>query len=333
MENDLISIIVPVYNCEKYIEDCINSIKNQTYKNIEIIIVNDGSTDRSLELIQMAANDDKRIKIFSTENMGVSHARNIGVEKANGKWISFIDSDDWIEPNFCELLYEKAAELNADYIGCGYNKVIGENIQKINVDGNILEYEKDDFLIKLLNVQTSYGLIHMKLIKAEYVKQVKFNENIKVAEDALFNIELCDYLNKIVIFNKPLYNYRINTDSVVRKYDENYSNKYAKAMDEVSSYIKNKYTDEKILTNLNNFVVYHLMLVCVNYIYNPENKSESKIRLLKNTCEGNVYKDAVKSSNYDELSMTRKITLFTIKYKLYLLTALICKIRQKQIRK
>ena len=333
MENDLISIIVPVYNCEKYIEDCINSIKNQTYKNIEIIIVNDGSTDRSLELIQEAANDDKRIKIFSTENMGVSHARNIGVEKANGKWISFVDSDDWLEPNFCELLYGKAAALNADYIGCGYNKVTGENIQKINADGNILEYEKDDFLIKLLNVQTSYGLIHMKLIKAEYVKQVKFNENIKVAEDALFNIELCDYLNKIVIFNKPLYNYRINTDSVVRKYDENYNNKYSKAMEEVSSYIKSKYANERVLKNLNNFVVYHLMLVCVNYIYNPENKTESRIRLLKNICEEITYKDAVKFSNYNELSMTRKITLFTIKHKLYILTALICEFRQRQIRK
>ena len=194
MENDLISIVVPVYNCEKYIEDCISSIKNQTYKNLEIIIVNDGSTDRSLELIKKIANADKRVFIYTTENKGVSHARNIGIEKATGKWISFVDSDDWLEPNFCELLLEKAVELDADYIGCGYNKVTGENIQKINADERILEYEKNEFLIKLLNVQTSYGLVHMKLIKAEYVKKVKFNESLKVAEDAFFNTLSSVYL-------------------------------------------------------------------------------------------------------------------------------------------
>ena len=104
-------------------------------------------------------------------------------------------------------------------------------------------------------------------------------------------------------------------------------------MEEVSSYIKNKYSDENIMINLNNFIVYHLMLVCVNYIYNPENKSESKIRLQKSICEEKIYKDAIKGSNYRELSMTRKITLFTIKHKLYILTAMICNFRQRQIRK
>ena len=330
---DLISIVVPAYNAEKYIETCINSIRNQSYKNIEIIIVNDGSNDSTLNIITKLKEEDSRITVISTENKGVSHARNTGMQVANGKWISFVDSDDWLEESFCEKLINKAKELNADYIGCGYNKITNDNIQKVNDDEKVLTFTKDEYLIKLLNVQTSYGLSHMKMIKTELAKKVKFNESLVVAEDALYNIELCEYLNKIVIYNVPLYNFRINTDSVVRKYDKNYNLKYANAMEKVSKFIKEKYQNEEVITNLNNFIVYHLMLVCVNYVYNPENECNIRIKLLKDICESNIYKDAVKNSNYNELSITRKITLFTIKYKLYMITSLICKIRQKQIRK
>ena len=330
---ELISIVVPAYNAEKYIETCINSIRNQSYKNIEIIIVNDGSNDSTLNIITKLKEEDSRITVISTENKGVSHARNTGMQVANGKWISFVDSDDWLEENFCEKLINKAKELNADYIGCGYNKITNDNIQKVNDDEKVLTFTKDEYLIKLLNVQTSYGLSHMKMIKTELAKKVKFNESLVVAEDALYNIELCEYLNKIVIYNLPLYNFRINTDSVVRRYDKNYNLKYANAMEKVSKFIKEKYQNEEVITNLNNFIVYHLMLVCVNYVYNPENECNSRIKLLKDICESNIYKDAVKNSNYNELSITRKITLFTIKYKLYFITSLICKIRQKQIRK
>lgn len=330
---ELISIVVPAYNAEKYIETCINSIRNQSYKNIEIIIVNDGSNDSTLNIITKLKEEDSRITVISTENKGVSHARNTGLQVANGKWVSFVDSDDWLEESFCEKLINKAKELNVDYIGCGYNKITNDNIQKVNDDEKVLTFTKDEYLIKLLNVQTSYGLSHMKMIKTELAKKVKFNESLVVAEDALYNIELCEYLNKIVIYNLPLYNFRINTDSVVRRYDKNYNLKYANAMEKVSKFIKEKYQNEEVITNLNNFIVYHLMLVCVNYVYNPENECNSRIKLLKDICESNIYKDAVKNSNYNELSITRKITLFTIKYKLYFITALICKIRQNQIRK
>ena len=338
---ELISIVVPVYNSEKYIGTCINSIRNQTYKNIEIIIVNDGSNDSSLDIITKLKEEEPRITVISTENKGVSHARNTGLQVAKGKWISFVDSDDWLEKDFCEKLINKVKELNADYIGCGYNKITNDNIQKVNADGKTLMFTKDEYLIKLLNVQTSYGLTHMKIIKTELAKKVKFNESLVVAEDALYNIELCEYLNKIVIYNLPLYNFRINTDSVVRKFDKNYNLKYANAMEKIGMFIKEKYKkedntnnyNEEVITNLNNFIVYHLMLVCVNYVYNPENDCRKKVKLLKEICESDNYKEAVKNSNYNELSITRKITLFTIKYKLYFITALICKIRQKQIRK
>jgi len=332
MEEDLISVIIPVYNCEKYIEECLNSIINQTYKNLEIIVVNDGSSDKSLDIINNFKDNDSRVNVISTENKGVSHARNVGLNKATGKYISFVDSDDWLDENFCTKMHEKLIETDADLICCGYNKVTGEKIEKINSDGTTLEFDKKAFLIKLLNVQTSLGLVHMKLIKAELVKKVSFNENLKVAEDALYNMGLCEHINKAAVLNEPLYNYRINTDSVVRKYDENYSLKYEKAMNEVSSYIKNNYYEENVITNLNNFIVYHLMLVLVNFVYNPENKTEPRIKLLKEICISKTYKEAIKYSNYNELSLTRKITLFTIKYKLYIFTALICMIRQRQIR-
>ena len=102
-DEDLISIIVPVYNVEKYLEQCLESLLNQTYKNIEIIVVNDGSTDQSLDILKKYSFKDNRIKLYSQKNQGISAARNTALEHINGKYVMFVDSDDWIEINTCEI--------------------------------------------------------------------------------------------------------------------------------------------------------------------------------------------------------------------------------------
>ena len=328
----LISVIVPIYNVDKYLDKCVESIVNQTYKNLEIILVDDGSPDKSPKMCDEWAKKDNRIVVIHKKNGGVCTARNMGLDKAKGEWITFVDADDYIEPTYAEDMLNKAIETNSKYVCCGYYKIYQNNTESINADGTEKTLDKKEYLISLLNVQTSYGFVHMKLIQKDVLKGIRFNESLVVGEDALFNIELTKNLDKVVIFNKPLYNYRVNLDSAVRRYDDNYVNKYTDSMETMTKYINSNYkNDEPVKLNLSNYIVYHLMLICVNYCYNPKNNN--KYASLKEVCKMEIYKNAIKNSNYDNLSLSRKVTLFTIKSKLYFLTALICKIRQSQIRK
>ena len=118
VNNELISIVVPVYNVEKYIEKCVNSITNQVYNNLEIILVNDGSTDNSGKLCDSLSKLDDRIKVYHKENGGLSDARNYGVERANGKYIGFVDSDDFIDSDMYKTLYDVIKRENADVAEC-----------------------------------------------------------------------------------------------------------------------------------------------------------------------------------------------------------------------
>ena len=210
----LITIIVPIYNSQKYLEQCIESIINQTYKNLEIILINDGSEDESLNICNKYKKIDNRIIVINQENSGVSVARNSGLKKASGEWISFVDSDDWIEKKFCEILIKNATENNVDVVFSGYNKVYKDEISKINVSNGVKKYSSEEFLIKVLNVQTSYGFIHMKLIKKSVINNIFFESELKVAEDALFNIKLCENVKNFLLVPQALYNYRINSNSI-----------------------------------------------------------------------------------------------------------------------
>lgn len=332
MGKDLISVIVPVYNVEKYLKECLDSICRQTYKNLEIILIDDGSNDLSGKICDEYLKKDCRIKVIHTENKGVCSARNIGMEKAKGKWITFVDSDDWIEEEFCEELYREIIKENCDVALCGYYRVIGKNREKINCNIKEKFVNSNQYLIKSLNPQTGYGFSHMKLYRSECIRNVKFNEKLVVGEDALFNEMISENIKKGVMVSKPLYNYRINQNSVVKRYDKKYFEKYLKSIIVNKEYIFDKYYENRvIIQNYYNYVAFHVLLVAVNYCFNPQNNKQYKT--LKEICNNKYFKEGIKKSNYDSLSLTRKITLFTIKIKLYLLTGAICKYRQKQNRK
>lgn len=337
---DLISIIVPIYNVEKYLNKCIESIVNQTYENIEIILIDDGSNDNSGIICDEYAKKDNRIIVVHKENGGVSSARNKGLKIAKGEWISFVDADDWIEQIFCQTLLNKVTQEQADIALCGYNRITDSRIEKINANNQEVFLNSNEYLVKSLNPQTGFGFCHMKLIKKEVLKSISFNERIEVGEDALFNIQLSTYIKKAVFLKQPLYNYRINNQSVVKRYDENYANKYLKSMKIIEEYIWQEYNEEneeniEIKQNYYNFVAYHIMLIIVNYCYHPDNKmcNAQRKNMLKEVINNDLFIIGLKKSNYNNISLTRKITLYTLKHKLYWLTAIICKIRQKQNRK
>ena len=139
-----VSVIVPVYNCENYLERCMNSLINQSLEDIEIIAVNDGSTDGSLDILTRYQQLDNRIKIIDKENTGVSDSRNKGIETSTGKYIAFVDSDDWVDLHMLEDMYIKAEDTNSEVVICSYMREFGNHskIKIMNLDEDII-YEGD----------------------------------------------------------------------------------------------------------------------------------------------------------------------------------------------
>ena len=328
----LISVIIPVYKVEKYLKKCVDSVINQTYDNLEIILVDDGSPDNCPKMCDEYAKKDKRIKVIHKENGGVGSARNKGIEKSTGDYITFVDSDDWIEKEFIHEMLDIANKYKVDYVTCGYYRVYESKKEIINGNLEEIVIDSKEYVNKLLNVQNGYGFVHMKLIKKTKISNLRFEEKLVVGEDALFNIQLCKNIDRIVIYKKPLYNYYFNANSVVRKYNNEYCNNYLKSMIYMSKYIRKNYKAENVIQNLYNYIAYHVLLICVNYCYHPDNPNKGR-KILIETVKIDLFKEAIKNSNYNGLSVSRKISLFTLKYKLYFLMSLICIIRQKQFRK
>lgn len=214
--NDLVSIIIPAYNAENYIKECLIKICKQTYSNIEIIVINDGSTDNTLQEIKKVK--DKRIRLFTTENKGVSSARNLGISKSKGKYLMFMDADDYLENNAIEILYKKIMDYDVDIIRYnGYEENKNHNFKKIefNLENNkILSsvYDKEVIINTVFNPTDSIRCYSPLLfMKNNNIK--KFNDNLVYLEDKIFYLE--NFLNnkKILFTNEYLYYYRFNEKS------------------------------------------------------------------------------------------------------------------------
>lgn len=190
---DLISIIVPVYNAEKTLEPCIRSLVSQTYEKIEIILVNDGSRDQSLQICQRFGNEDGRIKVIDKANGGVSSARNAGLDAARGEYVMFCDSDDWVDPEWCQALYEAYRPGMLAMSGC---HVEGEQTalpREIKADSPCRIYEKKDFYALYLSCfNAPWNKIYLRKILEG--QPLRFHTGIKNGEDLLFNVE---YLARI----------------------------------------------------------------------------------------------------------------------------------------
>lgn len=214
---DKITVIIPIYNTEKYIKMCLESVKKQTYKNLEIILVNDGSIDKSEEICKSYIEKDKRFTYYVTENYGVSHARNFGLDKATGEYIMFIDSDDWLEENMIEKLYNKLVEKKCDIAICDYFINFKNNQCEHNqLKEEIIINEKKIMLEFLFKPEMYGGYLWNKLIRKDIIKNIRFNENIKIEEDVEFLCRVIENVNCIVYVPKEkLYHYVKRNESAV----------------------------------------------------------------------------------------------------------------------
>lgn len=220
-----ISVIIPVYNVEKYLSQCLENIIHQTYTNLEIICINDGSADNSKNILKDYAKIDKRIRIIEKENGGISSARNVGIKEATGDYIHFIDSDDYIPLNYYEKMIKASDNTNADIVCSGF---YFEECKEMSV------YYKDTFILtnlydKLYKTFINYfNYVWRYLIKTSFIKENNFYFiNGKVYEDIGYTLELLIKANKVVIVPKVQYFYRYRKDSIV--HNKKYNNDLTEA--------------------------------------------------------------------------------------------------------
>ncbi len=203
-----ISLIVPVYNSNKYLKRCLESIEKQSYNDIEVIIVDDGSTDDSFEIMSSFSKNDVRFKSYKKKNGGVSSARNFGLSKAKGEWVAFVDSDDRISSLFCEIMYKTALENELEVVMCRRidEKDDGEFQQEYSQKEYLRIFSFDDFIP---TEEDFYGTCWGFLFKRVLIENTVFDETISFTEDALFSIEVMSKASRIGIVNEFLYYYNL----------------------------------------------------------------------------------------------------------------------------
>ena len=230
-----ISVIIPVYNVEKYIDKSMDSVLNQTYKNLEIILVDDGSKDSSGKICDEYAKKDERIKVIHQENGGLSAARNAGLDIATGKYVMFLDSDDFFENNSCEVLYNEIESKDADYVVGNYIHVTyeGEKWEKPLFDTNIY----DNFKLSINDYEKSFfvmnSVVWNKIFKREFIEKLNLRFIPRaIAEDAIFSTYVYVHTDKGYFINDVVYNYRQNQENVsistncTKQYFEGLNNSY-----------------------------------------------------------------------------------------------------------
>ena len=252
MMNDLISIVIPIYNASKYLEKCINSVINQTYKNLEIILVNDGSIDNSLDICNDFKDKDNRIKVISKKNEGVSKTRNIGIDKCKGKYLMFLDSDDYIDEIYVEKMYTYLTKNNLS--------MVTSSMTLVDVNYNVLKVssykDKSDILqVKDIYkdiVNTSYFCpIWKNIIKVSLIKDnsIYFDDSLKFGEDLLFSFKIIQSCEKIGYLSFPGYFYVQNNASITHNNSFDIVKKYVEDNKHVYSILNEYINDDVLITN------------------------------------------------------------------------------------
>lgn len=306
MEDKIISVIIPVYNVEKYLNRCIDSVVNQTYTNLEIILIDDGSSDSSGKIADEWGKRDKRIKVIHKKNEGVSVARNYGVELARGKYIGFVDSDDYIEKNMFEILYKNILYTNSNISMCNYYIVNQDYTynHKHNINGNLLIIENQQDFFKLLNRNYYRGFVWNKIFEREIVRNIKFDEKIHMCEDLLWVSRIATESIKYCFDNRCLYYYVKREDSA---YNSGMTEKNISVIKAYESIIK--MLEENKIKCVDE---YKVTLFYWQRDIEKNIKNKNLVRKLK-IDNRKIYKQIIKSK---EVGLKKKLDVF-IRYRFY----------------
>lgn len=317
MDEKLVSVIIPAYNIEDYIGRCLDSIISQTYKNLEIIVVDDGSRDHTGEILDNYAKKDRRIKVIHKENGGVSSARNKGIEVAEGDYIGFIDGDDLIEPEMYKTLVDLLEEENADIAHCGYQMVFPDRVDYYHNTGKKKIQTTEEGLKDLLSGEMiEPGLVN-KLYKKELIKNRRLDKTVKINEDLLMNYQLFKLSQKSVYYDITPYSYMIRSSSATGA-----NSLITKREDSLR--VLNQIKDDCINNNLLSIIykryIYLLMAICRDDLkdksYMKYQKKQRK--QLKKELKTDVFKSCIpKKLKYMSLFSCYFPHIMKIIYKMY----------------
>ncbi len=292
-----ISVIIPIYNAEDFLEKCVTSVLQQTEKDIEVILVNDGSNDNSLSICNKIAADDDRVIVINQKNAGVSAARNNGINAAKGEYIGFVDADDWIDSNMYEMLLSEAKKINADIAMCDVMTVYSNGIQQVDTITQLSKnqiLEKADFSPPILLEMAGSAC---RCIYKNY-NDTRFPIGVKFSEDRIFNIYAFGFAKKTVYIKEPLYFRYINKKSAVHRFHTDYFEACIKAAKEIEIAIEKAWNgDDKYKTAyLRQLIDGALMAVC-NYYYKTSTFTrKERIDSVKKICADSYLCAAIKKA-------------------------------------
>lgn len=320
----VISVIVPVYNVEKVLYHCIDSILNQIFNDFELILVDDGSTDNSGRICDEYAGKDTRAKVIHKQNGGVSSARNAGIEVAQGEYICFVDSDDYLESNYLkELVETKRKYADYDNIWCGFQTVEdynGKNKEAVIAknDTGISCYSLEDIMIlheRWLDASPCNKLFNKRVVVNN---NIKFPEDLSLGEDLLFNFEYLDSTKgKIVVINQPLYNYiRDGKESLDNKYYPDLLDIYRRLNSETEKYAQKWSLSDAQISKMYSSFFFRLENVLRN-TFNKKNKESFRQKLKYNNeiLNSNDFQESMKKMD----AFIHPLYSFAYKKRKYLL--------------
>lgn len=342
IEKPLISVIVPVYNVENYMRQCIDSLLNQTLSNIEIILVDDGATDTSPKICDEYARRYSRIKVIHKLNGGLGSARNAGMKEARGKYIGFVDSDDYVSVKMYETLLDVAETNKADCAYCEFTRFWNDTVDvtkppkktiKVYSDKEIL----DAYLLDRIGCSPSekedcsYGAsVNLGLFRSDVIQRSKVefvSEREFIAEDMIFDIDFIPYCEKIVHTNEALYFYRFNPDSLTTRYVSDRFERNVALCNEMASRLDKTYNSDVYKIRLDRYFLKITRIALIEEIAHLNENGWRNTRANINRIANNQKLNQIlKTYPLASLPKTQKIFFCALKQKMYLLVAILIKI-------
>ena len=319
----LVSIIVPMYNAEGTISDCIESLINQLYLNIEIILVDDGSRDNTISKVRKYVEKHKNVKIIQKENGGVSSARNAGLCYANGDFICFVDSDDIVKKSYISSFIENYFENKADLIWCGFERQEKHDDMIVNPKKRIIHDNFEDVFLGYVEGKLGYSSIFNKMFKSQIIfdNNVTFDETLSSSEDMKFIFDYLINCKSISFFDEPNYIYKYQENSITHRFNENQMLNHIRWRDLIEEY-KRYFTRKSVSHMLDLKTIEELMAFDNNAIDCKISLSYKK--LTQNICVEHLF-STIKIQEIDGL--LGKMFYACLKYRILALYEIIYKIR------
>lgn len=332
MDNFFVSVIVPIYNAEKTLERCIKSVLEQEKVQFELLLIDDGSSDRSREICEKYTRLDDRIKLITNTNHGVSYTRNIGIDLAKGNYLFFLDADDWIEEGAFFKVKKMLSSNDIDVLFTAFHKEYKRgSVYVTTCTSECAYYSNEEKEFNPYHTRI-LGTVWGKFYKRDFIGETRFNKDLKLCEDAEFNYRLFPSAKRMMYVNISSYHYSYYLSSTVRGYNPKQIEEYCKAIANIEQNVQN--SDEIVKESALAFSCNVLNVIIMNNIFSSRNRSSlyKKIKILKQLVKRKYFANAIKKVDLSLLSKMQKSVIIMLKKKVYVIIwifSILNKVRSK----